>query len=128
VLVVNEVTPEGDPEDWFEIVNAGDEVLVLSDYSYAEEVFGAGLSAPFPEGVDLAPGERHVQLVIEEEAGFRLGSDEELGIRDSDGGFVDGIDWAEGEAPEGWSYARVPDVEGAFRPSHHPSPGAPNTP
>ena len=46
---------------------------------------------------------------------IKLGSDEELWIyRNSDSALSDGVDWNEGDSPKGESYARKPDVFGAF--------------
>jgi hypothetical protein len=125
-LVINEVAAAGDPEDWFEVVNTTREPLALDGYDFGEEVFGTGARAPFTPGLVLEPGERHVQVVTDEAEGFQLGADEELGVRDARGGFVDGVDWGEGDSPEGGSFARVPDVDGDFQPTDRPTPGLPN--
>ena len=37
------------------------------------------------------------------------------------------VDWAEGEAGEGTSYARLPDGTGDFRTVTNPTAGAPNS-
>ena len=60
---------------------------------------------------------------------FGLASDEELWIyRASDHLLSDGVDWAAGDSPTGSSYARIPDVFGAFQTTKHETKGAPNQP
>ena len=58
--------------------------------------------------------------------GFSLGGDEELGIWTAEGSLVDSVDWADGQAGEGLSFARVPDITGDFQTVGSPTPGAPN--
>ena len=58
--------------------------------------------------------------------GFALGRDEELGIWTADGTLVAQIDWEKGQADEGTSWARVPDITGDFQTVNTPTPGAPN--
>ena len=51
---------------------------------------------------------------------------EELGIWTADGALVDEVDWDDGQADEGMSYARVPDATGDFQTVGNPTPGATN--
>ena len=52
--------------------------------------------------------------------------DEELGIWTADGALVAEVDWDEGQAREGMSFARVPDAIGEFQTVGNPTPGASN--
>jgi hypothetical protein len=112
-LVIDEVGASGDP-DWFVVVNATDAPLHLADYLYVDTEGDLERAARFP-AVTLAPGARHVETVLEQRGGFKLGSDEELWIyRDRDGEPSDAVDWADGASPAGGSYRRRPSVTGDF--------------
>ena len=58
--------------------------------------------------------------------GFALGRDEEFGIWTDGGALSASVDWEEGQADAGTSFARLPDVTGDFRTVGAPTPGAPN--
>ena len=49
-----------------------------------------------------------------------------MGIWTADGALVDEVDWEEGQAGEGMSFARVPDTIGEFQTVGTPTPGAAN--
>lgn len=49
-----------------------------------------------------------------------------MGIRMSGGMSVNRVDWDEGPAGEGLSFARAPDGTGEFRTVDTPTPDAPN--
>lgn len=113
LLVINEVGA-GDTPDWFEIVNATTSPIQLSEFVYVDVAGDFTKARAFP-AMSLGPGARYVQDVDDATSGFKLGSDEELWVyRASDHALSDGVDWPEGASPAGMSYARVPDVFGAF--------------
>ena len=113
ILALNEIAP-GDTPDWFEVVNATTGSIQLADFAYIDLANDFARAKPFPQMM-LGPGARYVQNVDDTVSGFKLASDEELWIyRVSDHALSDGVDWAEGAAPAGMSYARSPDVFGPF--------------
>ena len=126
-LVINEVAAKGDPLDWFELHNSSGEYLALANFVMADDLSDPAKRVPFPPDLVIPPG-GYLQVELDKEAwpGFALGQDEELGIWTADGAPVDQVDWAEGEAGEGTSYARLPDATGDFRTTPTPTPGAPN--
>ena len=128
-LVINEVASKGDPLDWFELHNSSGEYLALANFVVADDLSDVGKRVPFPPDLVIPPG-GYLQVELDKEAwpGFALGGDEELGIWTADGAPVDQVDWAEGEAGEGVSYARLPDATGEFRTTDNPTPGAANQP
>ncbi len=128
-LVINEVASKGDPLDWFELHNSSGEHLALANFVVADDLSDAGKRVAFPDDLVIPPG-GYLLVQLDKEAwpGFALGGDEELGIWTADGALVDQVDWAEGEAGEGLSYARQPDATGAFETTTTPTPGAANSP
>ena len=128
-LVINEVASKGDPLDWFELHNSSGEYLALANFVMADDLSDVGKRVAFPDELVIPPG-GYLQVELDKEAwpGFALGGDEELGIWTADGALVDQVDWAEGEAGEGTSYARLPDATGEFRTTDNPTPGAANQP
>ncbi len=126
-LVINEVASKGDPLDWFELYNASDSHLALANFTLADDLDNPAKRTPFPTGVVIAPGEYlQVELDGDEWPGFALGSDEELGIWTADGALVASVDWDDGQAGEGVSFARIPDVTGEFQTVSEPTPGEAN--
>ena len=126
-LVINEVAAKGDPLDWFELHNSSNDPIALAGFVVADSLTDASKRVSFPEDTVVGPGQ-YVQFELDKDGwpGFALGSDEELGIWLLDGGLVDSVDWDEGQAGEGQSYARVPDAVGDFQTVDSPSPGAVN--
>ncbi len=126
-LVINEVASKGDPLDWFELYNASDSEIALSDFLVADDLTDAGKRVAFPADLVIQPGE-YLQIELDKDGwpGFALGGDEELGIWTSDGALIDKVDWDEGQAGEGMSYARVPDATGDFQTMDSPTPGTAN--
>ena len=126
-LIVNEVAAQGDPLDWFELYNASDEPMDLANFLMADDLTDAGKRTPFPDGTVIEAG-AYLQVHLDKDGwpGFALGRDEELGIWTAGGLLVAGIDWEEGQADEGTSWARIPDVTGDFQTVSTPTPGAPN--
>ena len=126
-LIVNEVAAQGDPLDWFELYNNSDEPIDLANFLVADDLTDAGKRAPFPEGAVIGAG-AYLQVQLDKDGwpGFALGRDEELGIWTAGGFLVAEVDWESGQADEGTSWARIPDVTGEFRTVGAPTPGAPN--
>ena len=126
-LVINEVAAQGDPRAWFELYNASAEPIALADFVWADDLADPNRRVPFPDGARLAPG-AYLQIQLDRDGwpGFALGSDEELGVWTTDGPLVARVDWAEGQAGAGRSFARVPDGTGVFQTVNPPTPGAPN--
>ena len=126
-LVINELAAKGDPLDWFELHNTMPDPVALVGFEVADSLTDAGKRVAFPAGTILEPG-AYMQFSLDKDGwpGFALGGDEELGIWLRDGTLVDSVDWEEGDAPEGGSYARVPDATGDFRTVETPTPAAPN--
>ncbi len=125
-LVINEVAAKGDPLDWFELYNSGDSDIDLSGLVVADDLTNAAKRVAFPSGLAIAPGE-YLQVEVDSDnwAGFKLGSDEELGVWTSEGVLVDSVDWDAGDAGEGESYSRLPDGTGEYH-SVVPTPGYEN--
>ena len=128
-LVINEVAAKGDPLDWFELHNTFPEEISLDGFVVADSLTDAGKRVAFPPGTIIAPG-AYMQFATDKDGwpGFALGGDEELGLWLSDGTPVDRVDWNEGDAGEGQSYARVPDATGDFQTVDNPTPGTANQP
>ncbi len=126
-LVINEVAAQGDPLDWFELYNASASPIDLADFVLADDLTDADKRVPFPAGTVIAAGAfLQIQLDKEEWPGFALGRDEELGIWTADGRLMAQIDWDKGQADEGTSWARIPDITGDFQTVSPPTPGARN--
>ena len=126
-LVINEVAAQGDPLDWFELYNASDESIDLADFVMADDLTDESKRTPFPDGTVIEAGE-FLQIELDKDGwpGFALGRDEELGSCTADGTLVPHIDWERGQADEGTSWARLPDIMGDFQTVDTPTPGAPN--
>ena len=128
-LVINEIAAQGDPLDWFELYNSSDSQLALANFVVADDLADAGKRVAFPSDLVIPPG-GYLQVELDKDGwpGFALGRDEELGIWTADGMPVARVDWDEGQADAGASYARVPDVSGKFQTVRTPTPGAANQP
>ena len=126
-LIVNEVAAQGDPLDWFELYNASDEPMDLADFLMADDLTDLGKRTPFPDGAVIEAG-AYLQVELDKDGwpGFALGRGEELGIWTAGGLLVAEVDWESGQADEGTSWARIPDVTGEFQTVSNPTPGAPN--
>ena len=126
-LVINEVAAKGDPLDWFELYNASDEEIPLAGFVVSDDLKDAAKRVAFPDGLVVPQGGYlKIELAKDGWPGFALGGDEELGIWTVDGELVDEVDWDDGQAGEGMSYARVPDASGDFQTVGNPTPGAAN--
>ena len=126
-LIVNEVAAQGEPLDWFELYNDSDEPMDLADFLMADDLTDLGKRTPFPEGTVIEAG-AYLQVELDKDGwpGFALGRGEELGIWTAGGLLVAEVDWESGDADEGTSWARIPDVTGEFQTVDTPTPGAPN--
>ena len=126
-LVINEVAAQGDPLDWFELYNASDESIDLAGFVMADDLTDESKRIPFPTGLVIEAGE-FLQIELDKDGwpGFALGRDEELGIWTADGTLIAQVDWEKGQADEGTSWARLPDITGDFQTVDTPTPGAPN--
>jgi cysteine-rich repeat protein len=122
-LVLNEVAPAGEPEDWFEVYNASDTPIDLTGWSFSDSI-DENKGGMFPAET-IAPGNYLQVFVTEEDDGFKLGGDEEFAIFAPDGMLVDSVDWEDGVAPAATSWARLPDATGPFGASEQTA-GAPN--
>ena len=126
-LVINEVAAEGYPLDWFELYNPSGEEIALADFVVADDLKDAAKRVAFPAELVIPQG-GYLQIELDKDGwpGFALGGDEELGIWTRDGALVAEVDWDEGQASEGMSFARVPDAIGEFQTVGNPTPGAAN--
>lgn len=123
-LVLNEVAPAGDPADWFEVYNASSSPIDLTGYTFSDSI--AENKGGIVGEVVLAPGQ-YLQVLVDEahSATFSLGSDEELAVFDASGTLIAEVNWDEGAAPSGTTWARLPDGSGEFAQAE-PTPGARN--
>ena len=126
-LVINEVAAKGDPLDWFELYNASGEEIALADFVVADDLKDAAKRVAFPDELVIPQG-GYLEIELDKDGwpGFALGEDEELGIWTANGALVAEVDWDEGQAREGMSFARVPDAIGEFQTVGNPTPGAAN--
>ena len=126
-LVINEVAAKGDPLDWFELYNASGEEIALADFVVADDLKDAAKRVAFPDEL-VIPQDGYLEIELDKDGwpGFALGEDEELGIWTADGALVAEVDWDEGQAREGMSFARVPDAIGESQTVGNPTPGAVN--
>ncbi len=127
-LLINEVAARGEPLDWFELYNATDVPIELGDFLFADDLDSESKRVPFPAAARLEPG-AYLQIQLDKGGwpGFALGRGEALGIWTVEGQLVARIDWEAGQADEGTSFARVPDIKGEFQTVGNPTPGAPNS-
>ena len=125
-LVINELAANGTPYDWFELFNATDEAIDLNGYQFTDDLTTMSNLSAFPADTVVESGGYVVFTLTNVWPGFKLGSDEELGVLDPDGEWVDSVNWNSGDSPEGKSYGRIPDGTGEFEILDTPTPGASN--
>jgi hypothetical protein len=113
ILVINEVAADEAP-DWLEIVNASNATVNLQDFCYIDSGAIANCK-PFPT-MTLAPGAYFAADASTAISNFAFGGDESAAVyRIADQRLSDMVDWpANGAGPMGSSYARSPNVTGAF--------------
>jgi len=115
ILIVNEVAP-GETPDWFEIVNVSGSAVQLGDYCYSDAADDFAKCKPF-SAMSLATGAHFAQDVDDIISGFKLGSDEAIFVyRIADHRLSDSLDWDDGVAPAGSTFARLPDTSRSIRP------------
>jgi hypothetical protein len=126
-IVLNEVAPAGDPSDWIELYNPGAESVDLGGWTLTDN--DPTHTHVFPGGQTIAAGA--YMLLLRGEAGgptFGFGPMDAASLYDDSGGLVDRVEWVEGEVPQGTSYGRIPNAEGAFQTLIGPTPAAENIP
>ena len=128
-LVINEVAPTGASPGWFELYNSSSSPIDLDDLKVSDGLINPSRRVPFPYDSVIRPGEyKQISLDGDGWPGFELGSSGELAIwLRGDHTLVAAVIWEEGQIPEGSSYARVPDITGAFETVAAPTPGAANS-
>jgi len=126
-LRINEVAASGTPLDWVEIVTVGDVDVSLDGLFLTDDATDPGKGA-IPAGLLVRPGEFVVVEIDEFSVGFRIGSDEQLVLIDTDGLPIDTADWAEGGSPDGGSFGRSVDGAGEFVTFAVDTRGASNVP
>lgn len=125
---LNEVTPRGEPFDWVEVINLGDQEINLAGCGLSDD-----LNEPqryvIPEGAEsIVPAGGFLVIVISQEStGFGLGGDELVTLSSPSGALIDQIDYDGDDAPAGTSYGRIPDGTGEWRTLYEPTPAAPNS-
>lgn len=125
-LVVNEVVAAGQPVDLVELYNGNNEPVTVGGYFVSDDPDAEPERGALPEGLAV-PARGYLVLEIDTDTvGFRLGAAESFGLTDPAGRLVDRTTWADGDAPEGGSWARRPDGVGAFHRTEVATPGAPN--
>ena len=126
-LIINEVVARGDPYDWFELYNDSPDPINVSQFFIADDLYDQSKRVSFPQDMVVESGE-YLKVELDKKAwpGFALGGDEELGIWTKDGVLIESVNWEEGDAGDGESFARLPDLIGDFKTSSVPTPGSPN--
>ncbi len=125
-LVINEIAAVGEPEDWFELYNGGEEAIELTGYFFTDDKDGKPQRGSFPHQTVIEPSAYLLFYMDDDWPGFKLSRDEELALFAPDGELVDFVDWEEGQSPEGKSFGRIPDGTGPFMTLDTPTPGGPN--
>jgi hypothetical protein len=126
-VVVNEIVADGPMGDWVELYNPSDSPAMLGGFFLTDDPAGKPQAYALPAETRVEARGYLVVSVSAAATGFGLGSDEALALMAPEGVIVDQADWAEGEAPTGSSYGRLPDGTGPFATLPTPTPGAANT-
>lgn len=126
-VVVNEVAADGPMGDWVELHNPSGADADVSGFFLTDDPLSKPMAYALPAGTVVPAGGYLVVNVSAATTGFGLGSDEALALLAPGGAVVDQADWAEGEAPAGSTYGRLPDGSGPFATLPTPTPGAVNT-
>jgi hypothetical protein len=125
--VVNEVVADGPMGDWVELHNPSAAGADVSGYFLTDDPVEKPTAYALPAGSVVPAGGYLVVAVSAATTGFGLGSDEALAFLTPEGAVVDQADWAEGEAPSGSSYGRLPNGTGPFVTLAMPTQGAENS-
>ena len=129
-VVINEIlaSPIAPEADWIELYNKGAAPVDIGGWYFVDGGDNR-YDIPATTSTPLAPGGF---IVFERDVAgsftFGLGVDDAVLLYDSAGDLVDVADWAAGEAPDGQSYGRVTDGDGAFSTLTNPTKGATNNP
>ena len=126
-LFINELAAKGVPLDWIELYNGTSDEVDLSLYWVADDLVDETKRVHFEDGTVLESG-GYLRVDFDKNAwpGFKLGSDEEVGLWDMDGVLLDSVNWNQGESTAGMSLARIPDQTGSFQSVATPTPGEAN--
>lgn len=127
-LYLNEIAAAGDPDDWIELYNPGDTAIDLAGWKFADSLSDPAKQVGFASGASVPAKGFLLITVTSGEQGFKLGSDEEVGLWDPQGNLSDSADWNEGDSPAGGSYGRSPDGGATWQTFSTATPGASNTP
>ncbi|MCP4792828.1 MAG: lamin tail domain-containing protein, partial [Actinomycetia bacterium] len=124
-VVINEIAASGDPHDWIELLNRGDEAVDLTGWTLTDD--DPVHRFQFADGASIGAGQYLLILGAVDQGGF------DFGIGKADAVFlyageetVSFVSWEDGQSPKGWSYGRIPDGTGDFESLAYPTPGAPN--
>lgn len=109
---INEVAA-GETPDWVELVNLGEVAIELAGLRILDGS-DAATAVAFATSGTLAPGAYFAIDIADETVGFKLGSDEDCWLFTAAGDVIDFVDWNQGDAATGKSYARQPDGTGEF--------------
>ena len=125
VMVINEVAPSGDPDDWIEFFNPGETAVELDGWNITDSD-PAQLSS-FAPGQRLEPG-AYLVLIKDDigSFGFGLGGDDSVSLFDAQGKLADYVSWNDGECGKGLSCGRIPNGTGELKTLATPTPGSAN--
>lgn len=112
-LVINEVDPNGAPDDWFELYNGSGRDLELAGLGFSDDP--GVVKATLPVGTMLAAGRHLVVLVSDTRVGFKLAREESLALFTPDGELLDETAWALVDEAPGRTWGRWPDGRGDFQ-------------
>ncbi len=122
-LIINEVAPSGQPDDWFEVYNGTSEAMPLSTYLFSDGPERSPVA--FDPAITLEPGDYYVQFLTNDYPGFGLGAEEAIRLYRG-ATLIDSVAWTEADGIEDGAFARLPDVVGEARATTRPTPGFPN--
>jgi len=130
-LVINEIVaqPVDGGSDWIELYNIGEEAVYMGDFAIVDDN-PAHNPVSLPD-MSLYPGEFIIILATDEPPGdgsfyvpFGLGPADSLTLYQGTDS-MDVLDWENNDAPEEYSYGRLPDGSKTTQ-TLIPSPGQPN--
>lgn len=112
-LIINEIVNKdaSGGADWFELYNAGNETIDISNYTIVDDT--DDLEEIALPNASLAAGGFVVIYATEDDTSelsvpFKLGSSDSLTLKLNDV-TVDYLEWDDSDAPEGYSYGSYPD-------------------
>ena len=126
-IKLNEFAAQGEPFDWVELINMGEESINLAGCGLSDD--DTNLSRYIiPEGEEaiIPAGGYALYILSSESTGFALGSDELIVLSTPRGQLIDLVDYERNASPYGASYGRLPDGTGEWQTLYAPSPSAPN--